>query len=576
MSIPTPESKQAYFDLAEYLRQNPGSVRNGPASIAAESGISESVVREVLSTARAKEHTPPPRKTGLESYALRDFSVRVTKLVKSILQRPIVSILVTSILAVVLSVIVSFALPGVVNTSRGIQIDSLAIGLIWLLLVVLHYGLYFAKGMARYPLWGALLLWGLLTVTVISVSMVDTRQFAPLLAVAMLLLCTMYAIGGLFFAVLGGYSRIRWEESRQAKLSRQELLERLLDVQERLGRVGQEQEVQLGWREWAIIRNIVRKPYLSAAVLMFGLSLLEVLLVGAIQTRSSGSDMSQVVIGLVSFFVGCSSLLAQATIAFLSGSVRRAIAVTLIATLVSVPPQLIPLGDFGPKYITGDWPGLFLASFCISMLIGIFAGLGAQIEERASRQRKLKLNDPATLVAELAQLQMLLNPQSGNVTVLVVDAAKSSRMKAEADPYVAEWSFREYQNLIALACHRFFGRVHATAGDGAVVTFDDPKLAFESAVELQVAIENFNRTVNRLPSPFRLRIGLHSGNVVGAIDEVQFTEVIDIAAHIEAKSPVGGVAVSAPVYEALGDSRFRPIDAKTDGYDVFILSPEDL
>ena len=108
------------------------------------------------------------------------------------------------------------------------------------------------------------------------------------------------------------------------------------------------------------------------------------------------------------------------------------------------------------------------------------------------------------------------------------------------------------------------------AGDGAVVAFPDSPRAMGAARRLQTDVGRFNATLNRLPKPFRLRLGLHAGRVAGHLDDVQFTEVIDIAAHVESIAPVGGIAATAAVVTALGEEGFLPLAREVDGQAVSI------
>ena len=123
---------------------------------------------------------------------------------------------------------------------------------------------------------------------------------------------------------------------------------------------------------------------------------------------------------------------------------------------------------------------------------------------------------------------------------------------------------------IAESCAIFGGRIHSVAGDGAVVAFSDNVAAMAAARRLQTDVLRFNDTLNRLPKPFRLRLGLHAGRVAGDLNDVQFTEVIDIAAHVEEIAPVGGIAATDTAIEDLGEEGFLPLAHSVDGQAVFI------
>jgi class 3 adenylate cyclase len=182
----------------------------------------------------------------------------------------------------------------------------------------------------------------------------------------------------------------------------------------------------------------------------------------------------------------------------------------------------------------------------------------------------LAKDDAATLMAELLQIQYALSEDQAEVCVLVVDAAKSSMMKATIDPLIVEYSFRAYQAWIVTVCARHAGRVYTSTGDGAIVAFGTCGEALFAAYELQEDVARFNREENRLKSPFLLRIGLHVGAVVAGLEKVEFTQVIDIAAHVEHVAPIGGVALTDAVVQRLAGYHFDPLLDDVDGHRVLV------
>jgi class 3 adenylate cyclase len=201
----------------------------------------------------------------------------------------------------------------------------------------------------------------------------------------------------------------------------------------------------------------------------------------------------------------------------------------------------------------------------------VAGAIAAMIEGQSRRQKRVKENDPSALIAEMIHLEWRLRPRSQSVCVLVVDASKSSEMKAMADPFEAEWSFREYQKFLERVAVKNGGLVHSTAGDGAVIGFSTCQDALQAAHGTYAELAEFNQTVNRLQTPFRLRIGIHVGEIQGALDQVEFTEVIDIAAHIEGAAPIGGIAMSKAVLNELPGVLAMPINRVVDGYEVYTV-----
>jgi class 3 adenylate cyclase len=240
-----------------------------------------------------------------------------------------------------------------------------------------------------------------------------------------------------------------------------------------------------------------------------------------------------------------------------------------VLLLVPIPPYGLSGAEFRASISTQAlaWSGL---SVLVLTILGV---AGARVESKTSQDRLLRANDPATLLAEIVSTEWQLALQSRLVSVMVVDVAKSSRMKANANPLEVEYSFREYQSYVRRICAMFEGNVHSTAGDGAVIAFSNCQIAYEAARRIQEGLDEFNETRNRLAVPFRLRIGIHMGPVAGEINEIQFTEVIDIAAHVESAAEVGGIAVTQPVAEHLPGARLAQLPERVGGFAVYSSLP---
>jgi len=375
-----------------------------------------------------------------------------------------------------------------------------------------------------------------------------------------------YAIVMLPCAVLGGYLRVRRGQKMRTQLSRQQLIERLFDVRHRLTMVqtGVLEDRSIRHRPWFVnISQNLYKYCVYGSLVMFGLMLgFEAL-----------SGPAPLVGGILSALLSLVTILVVVAIGFIAARPGRAVVATLIYSFVAMPLVLVPVGRFGWKYLVSN-ENLFALGFgsIFTIFVAIVASVGASIEAQAQRDRMLKANAPGLLQAELQSLEAQLRPQARRICVMDVDAYRSSLMKAESDAFEAEWSFREYQNLITRVCSRYLGSIHSTAGDGAVVGFPSSAQALDAAIALQAEIAVFNMKVNRLGLPFIIRIGLHTGDLQGELDQVQFTEVIDVAAHIQKAVPVGTIGVSERTLENLDHERFSLLGTKVDGYDVYVLN----
>jgi class 3 adenylate cyclase len=233
---------------------------------------------------------------------------------------------------------------------------------------------------------------------------------------------------------------------------------------------------------------------------------------------------------------------------------------------------MMPLPFFGPDYIEYlKSSGAMLEGLLNTLLLALLVGVGAHIDKRARVRQKLQEHDPAYVTAEIVEIQWRLSPTAAASCVVVVDVAGSTRMKAEADPLAVEYSFRAFHSFVAKITVKRGGTVLSTAGDGAVLTFNSCAEALYAAKEMQTKIGQFNSNTNRLAASFRVRIGVHTGQVSAHLQDVPFSELIDIAAHVEREAPVGGIAVTQRVVENLADERVAALKDQVDGQNVFVV-----
>ena len=165
---------------------------------------------------------------------------------------------------------------------------------------------------------------------------------------------------------------------------------------------------------------------------------------------------------------------------------------------------------------------------------------------------QLGLKDPAKerqeLLQQLVQLQDKLKQGEQRVTFLSVDIVGSTRMKEKADVLSVEYTFSEYHRFVERITLRNGGRVHSTAGDGVTCAFENPASGYAAARTIQSGLVELNQFRNKIGEPIVLRCGIHTGTVNmpdGAdITSVNFSHVIDVAAHVQKVCPAGGIAIS--------------------------------
>jgi class 3 adenylate cyclase len=589
----TEATTQAYHQLATYLRRNPEAVNHSSSELAGRFGLPETVVSDVQVAVRERharrasegavaQNLVAPTARMLCDRFLNPLWHRWVHTWRSWTARPSWFVAITSVFGIAcVTGLSQFNHVVSAGSTVRIQLDLVSSALVFVVLV-LQLLCFYRHGMARHAFYGALVVWVTFsTLAIVTTWLVYQREHHEhemltilTLPFVMLVGAAIYAGIGFVFAVIGGYSQVRYEESRREKLGRQQLLERLFEIEERLRRGPTGEPASNGLLDYPLLRRVQRHPNTSAIVLGLSLGILYVFPAAWLTvlhgqgTGSSAFSVAKSCIGVVAAFAW---IFAQAGIGFLSGRTARAIVACAFFAVSSSIPMIVPVADYGWGHFVEVWNALWIPLGLLTVAIAVVAGLGAAVEERAARERRLRHNDPATLLAEMLDIHYMLTPTTSLVCIMVVDAARSAEMKAAADPLVVEYSFREYQRMIQDVSERFGGTVHSTAGDGAVVAFPSCTEGFAAAKRIQTDIEDFNRETNRLGSPFRLRVGLHVGRVAGELEKVQFTEVIDIAAHVQTVAPVGGIAMTELVAEQLGGEPAVQLKDPVDGHTVMLV-----
>ena len=560
--------------LVEHLRRNPDEVWTDPAALAGRFGLEPDFVSRALASvprptrteARPAPNPLAPRPQGLV--------VRVDRALDRAAENPLRFEALTLFGAIAFLATISWIVP---PEARFYFLGLILV--VMLGIVTAQMAVFYRRRMTRFALPSGLVFgFGAALPMMVSVwlSLLRHPREIPtqvttgflVFAVGLVTLLVGVLYGGLvaLVSVLSGWFHLRRSDHEWESLSRQALLERYFELGRRLDRSVATPDEPEAWEGWPGASTLRRAPEIAAAAIgVLGSSANEAV---SSFLRNRPAVVGDLVIVLLWAVGGLMALSLLLLVAFLAGRPARGAAAGAAFALGAYAVASFPLvrqGGFDSSRL-----GLLVLSVAVFGMIGALAGVGARIQRRAVRDRRRQGNDGATLVAEMLEIQRRLEEDATRVTVLVVDAAKSTAMKVGADPLDVEYSFREYQIWLAQTCRLFEGRVHSVAGDGAVVAFAEAASAMAAARRIQTDVVRFNATGNRLPNPFRLRLGLHSGRVAGDLDDVQFTEVIDIAAHVEEIAPVGGIAATAAVVLSLGEDGFLPLARDVDGQGVSI------
>jgi CheY-like chemotaxis protein len=156
---------------------------------------------------------------------------------------------------------------------------------------------------------------------------------------------------------------------------------------------------------------------------------------------------------------------------------------------------------------------------------------------------------------------------------LSVDVIDSVGMKQGVDLLLVQYSFMEYHKYIRENMEKHGGKINSTAGDGVMSFFNSAKDAINAAIDIRNGLLEFNRTRNRLPRPFRLRLGIHTGSAVideeGKMDQM-YTEVPDVAGHIQKRAGENEIIISETSYNEIANKAdFVALKQKIDRFSVF-------
>lgn len=390
----------------------------------------------------------------------------------------------------------------------------------------------------------------------------------------------LYVLVGVPVTVGSAYLKMRKDRKSKENLTRQQMLERLIQIRQTLADSGQEPHSALDkgaskllWLERNALWISFALSIVSTAAYSMTMKLadpqgkfLE------IREQNKIPQGFNTALLLIPILINFATMAAQFGLGLLAKRMRGAVGIGMTFIVGYVLIHLTPVSYMPLAMIVSLGWGPFLFSTWSQLVLVCLGCLARQVYEYSKAAARRQQNDPDALMAELLDLEWRLTPKSSQVSVLAIDVVGSTAMKKEADPIVTEWSFREYQKWVENTCAAFGGKVESTAGDGAIVGFVEPANAADAALALQAGIDSFNKTVNKMSQPFLLRIGLHTGEVQGELGDVQFTRVIDVAAHIESKAPVGGIAASEMIMRALGGRNFQKSESTTDGHDVYVLT----
>ena len=161
-----------------------------------------------------------------------------------------------------------------------------------------------------------------------------------------------------------------------------------------------------------------------------------------------------------------------------------------------------------------------------------------------------------------------------DVTVLFADLQGFTRFSEEHPPEVVRAMLNTYFEAVLPTVRAAGGRIDRFIGDAVMVTFnvavDQPDHAMR-AVRAALGFQDAAAVVTAVhPDWPRFRVGVNTGTaVVGVVgdrverDYTVLGDTVNVAAHIEARSPVGSVAISDTTRRAVAGARIVSLGTVT-------------
>lgn len=548
--------------LALYLKEHPEGISRLPAELAVEFGLPPAFVAQVLRGLIPPRKVEPPAKlVDLGRQAL--FELRsIWDVVLNFVSRIVVITLYATAALILVRTVgirdgVMFLDPSISREENNRVLLSLA---------GIHMILFYASGNLRAVWLGVVHCFLMLLSLEAFLQLFVLRSpftfgWLVIAVVQSILLTTLYGVFSTFAAAAGSIVKYRHQDYLESRMERQELLARLFELEQRLAQASPQT-----YRPVRLLPAWLWIPFENAGTLLLAFygSIIGVAQLAVDVTRP---ERLQPEPGIFLLCLLMTSTVTYIAAGYTATNYRLAVARSLLVYGIIFLFELIPINGYGPQNLQF---GAIFFSLILSIVMSSAGYLVAQVEQRTAIGERLAAGDPAALLAEVVRFEWRLKSRAQEVVVVNVDAARSAEMKAACDPLVAEYSFREYQEFLKMLCDSNHGFVYATAGDGAILAFQTCENAFRCAREIQTNISYFNEHVNRMKSKFRLRVGIHMGEIAGDIREVEFTEVIDIAAHVQGAAPIRGIVVTKPVAERLHNEHLIPLREPVDGYEVLL------
>src|SRR5690349_6191858 len=278
------EEQSQLEQLITYLRGFPFRFDHDREQLAKRFDLSPEFVSDVLDTLRGSPHTG--RTADSVKKTLSVIWSSVSTFLKSfnneLTEKPLLAIPVTTLVAVALMLSVkSLGDNGWLGNVQQTQSALLNFGTITIgTLLVLHFLVYLRHGMMRYAAYGSLVFMAISAVVLVWTNgnrpipnggnPIQGSEASVFLVFVSIFLASLYFVFASVVSLTGGFLRTSRADRREKKLTRQELIDRLFHLQERLKAVNVKQTKR---RRGSLVETLRLTPWLPIYSLLFGLAI---------------------------------------------------------------------------------------------------------------------------------------------------------------------------------------------------------------------------------------------------------------------------------------------------------------
>jgi adenylate cyclase len=215
------------------------------------------------------------------------------------------------------------------------------------------------------------------------------------------------------------------------------------------------------------------------------------------------------------------------------------------------------------------WYSLPAAVFLLLWAGSFLVRLVRRYQEQLLLQNALSRYFPKALAERIMRERKTeLIPDYKDLTILFSDISGFTRWSSEKSPELVHSFLNDYLETMAGILFSHGGTVDKFMGDGILAFFGDPftmpdhcERCLRSAIAMQEEIRSLAEKWKPLADiDLKVRVGINTGKVIvgnlGSKTRIEYTVIgadVNLAQRMESNAPVGGILVTAAVWEKLKD-----------------------